>query len=232
LAVSSWPIFKITTYKTTMSNAPFSYFYDTFFATAPQKNQAVFLRQLFTKDALLRESFLSFMDVSLAEGNVAVLLAKVDSEILAIQTKVKTYDWEVLYDMDPTADDYSDMVTDLLERDLIGEKHFPTHFSCETGDLLEALFNLRVFERSVDFNWDTLSEPASYYHEEVGQWVGFQFDAFHSSFADYVFSAKLIQLGIELVDGFGVGAGAYFDFSLEWIGIADMLLDRLDEVEF
>lgn len=207
------------------SNSLFANFYDEVFALATPAQQESFLRQLFTQDGSLCASFWAYINPPLRD--VEVGQNDVDAEVAKIQEKIKRYRWDILFEIDPTADDYSIELTDLIDKDIIGAFVQKMEAFCSTGDLLSALNCLRIIEEGSNLNWEEIEEPAGYYGEEVKEHIGYQFDYFASCFRDHIFSVELINQAIAQAKAYQSESGGYFDYSEDWGEILETFKDRL-----
>ena len=84
------------------SQSPLASFYDDVFASATPAQQESFLRQLFSRDASLCASFRAYINPPLR--GVEVEQKTLDAEVAKMQESIKRYRWDILFDMDPTAD--------------------------------------------------------------------------------------------------------------------------------
>lgn len=209
------------------SNSPFANFYDEVFASATQAQQESFLRQLFTQDASLCASFWAYINPPLR--GVEVEQKAVDAEVAKMQESIKRYRWDILFDMDPTADDYSSELTELIDKDIIGDFQLQMDASCSTGDLLSALNCLRIIEQGTNLNWEEIDEPAGYYGDEVKEHIGYQFSFFIDCFLDHIFSEDMIKNAIAQAEAFRSESRGYFDYSDNWEEILEIFKDRLAE---
>lgn len=151
----------------------------------------------------------------------------VDMEVAQMQEKIKRYPWDILFETDPTADDYSVELTDLIHKDVIGSFLLKMEAACSTGDLLSALVCMRIIEKGTNLNWEELEEPACFYDDEVKEHIGYQFDFFISSFLDHIFSEDLINQAIVQAKAYQSDSGGYFDYSEHWGEILKTFKDRL-----
>ena len=209
------------------SNSPFANFYDEVFASATQAQQESFLRQLFTQDASLCASFWAYINPPLR--GVEVEQKAADAEVAKMQESIKRYRWDILFDMDPTADDYSSELTELIDKDIIGDFQLQMDASCSTGDLLSALNCLRIIEQGTNLNWEEIDEPAGYYGDEVKEHIGYQFSFFIDCFLDHIFSEDMIKNAIAQAEAFRSESRGYFDYSDNWEEILEIFKDRLAE---
>ncbi|MCB0612504.1 MAG: hypothetical protein H6573_32615 [Lewinellaceae bacterium] len=207
------------------SQSPFANFYDDIFASATPAQQESFLRQLFTRDGSLCASFWAYINPPFRD--VEVEQKTVDAEVAKMQESIKRYRWDILFDMDPTADDYSTELTELIDKDIIGDFQLQIEASCSTGDLLAALHSLRIIEQGTNLNWEEIEEPAGYYGAEVKDHIGYQFDFFTGCFLDHIFSADLIKNAIVQAEAYQSESAGYFDYSEDWEGVLKIFKDRL-----
>ena len=153
----------------------------------------------------------------------------VDAEVAKMQESIKRYRWDILFDMDPTADDYSSELTELIDKDIIGDFQLQMDASCSTGDLLSALNCLRIIEQGTNLNWEEIDEPAGYYGDEVKEHIGYQFSFFIDCFLDHIFSEDMIKNAIAQAEAFRSESRGYFDYSDNWEEILEIFKDRLAE---
>jgi hypothetical protein len=207
------------------SQSPFAKFYDQVFAIAGQEQQESFLRQLFTLDAALCASFEAYIYPPLRdlETEQAIII----SAVAQIREKIKRYKWNILFDMDPTAEDYSTELTELIDKDIIGDYLLKMEAYCRTGDLLSAVSCLRIIEQGTNLNWEDVEEPAGYYGDEVRTHIGFQFDFFADCFLGSIFSPELIKEAIAHAEIYHSDSGGYFDHSKCWEDVLDTCKARL-----
>lgn len=206
-------------------HSPFGNFYDEVFTSATPAQQESYLRQLFTLNASLCASFWAFINPP--SGDMEVGQKTVDMEVAQMQEKIKRYPWDILFETDPTADDYSVELTDLIHKDVIGSFLLKMEAACSTGDLLSALVCMRIIEKGTNLNWEELEEPACFYDDEVKEHIGYQFDFFISSFLDHIFSEDLINQAIVQAKAYQSDSGGYFDYSEHWGEILKTFKDRL-----
>ena len=195
------------------SQSPFANFYDDIFASATPAQQESFLRQLFIRDGSLCASFWAYINPPFRD--VEVEQKTVDAEVAKMQESIKRYRWDILFDMDPTADDYSSELTELIDKDIIGDFQLQMDASCSTGDLLSALNCLRIIEQGTNLNWEEIDEPAGYYGDEVKEHIGYQFSFFIDCFLDHIFSEDMIKNAIAQAEAFpyvtSAKSGAHVD---------------------
>ncbi len=207
------------------SQSPFADFYDHVFALAAPHQQESFLRQLFTLDASLCASFEAYINPPLRD--LTAEQDTLDAAANRMRERIKRYRWDILYEMDPTADDYITELMDLIDKDIIGIYVQKIEVSCGTGDLLSALSCLRIVEQGTNLNWEHIEEPAGYYGPEVRQHIGYQFDFFTSSFLNNIFSKKLINNAITWAKAFQSAPSGYFDYSAHWGEIIEIFKGRV-----
>ena len=209
------------------SQSPFANFYDDIFASATPAQQESFLRQLFIRDGSLCASFWAYINPPFRD--VEVEQKTVDAEVAKMQESIKRYRWDILFDMDPTADDYSTELTELIDKDIIGDFQLQIEASCSTGDLLSALNCLRIIEQGANLNWEEIEEPAGYYAAEVKEHICYQFDFFTDCFLYHVFSEELIKNAIVQMEAFQSESSGYFDYSEYWEEVLKVFKGRLVE---
>ena len=209
------------------SHSPFANFYDEIFALATPAQQESFLRQLFTQDASLCASFWAYINPPLRD--VEVGQEAVDAEVAQMQKKIKRYPWDILFEIDPTADEYITELTDLIDRDIIGSFQLNMEAACRTGNLLSGLSYLRIIEKGTNLDWEKVEEPTSHHVREVKEHIGYQFDFFASCFRDHIFSVELISQAIAQAKIYQSESGGYFDYSEDWGEILETFKDKLAE---
>ncbi|MBK8489946.1 MAG: hypothetical protein IPL49_03330 [Saprospirales bacterium] len=152
----------------------------------------------------------------------------IGAEVAKMQERIKRYRWEILFDADPTAEDYITELTELIDKDIIGTWLLKMAAFCSTGDLLSAIRCLRIIEQGTNLNWEEIEEPAGFYGDEVKDHIGYQFDFFMNCFIDHIFSADLINHAIDQANAFRSKPGAWFDYAENWGGILEQFKDRVE----
>lgn len=196
------------------SHSPTAHYYDTVFARAEKGQQESFLRQLFERDASLCASFWAFINPLPQTGIVKyeVLAA----EIAKMQEKTLHYPWDILFEMNPVADEYILELTDLIDREIIGTYQLKMEVACRTGDLCSALSYLRIIEKGTNVNWKNVEEPGSHHVAEVKEHICYQFDFLIRCFLDYVFSIDMVSRAITQAKTYQADANGFFDYSANW----------------
>lgn len=207
------------------SQSPFDDFYDRVFALAAPHQQASFLRQLFTLDASLCTSFEAYINPPL--WDVTAERETLNAAAIRMQEGIKRYHWDILFEVDPTAEDYISELMDLLDKEFIGTYLRKIQVSCSTGDLLTALSCLRIIEQGTNLDWETIEEPAGFYGPEVKEHIEYQFDFFISCFLHNIFSKSLINNAITWAKTFQSEPIGYFDYSGDWEEIIKICKDRI-----
>ena len=144
-----------------------------------------------------------------------------------LHDKLTKHNWETLFDLDPTADDYASYLIEIIEQKIIGDVQLKMEASSNTGNLLLALANLRVIELALDLDWSKVEEPAVYHKDDVYDHISYQFDDFITYFDDNIFSIPLIEKAIELAKSFKSKPGKYFNHSKSWDNIIYAMEDQL-----
>lgn len=207
------------------SHSPTAHFYDMVFAQAEKNQQELFLRQLFERDASLCASFWAFIN-PLSQSSIVedeVLTA----EVAQMQKKTLYYPWDILFQIDPVADEYISELTDLIDREIIGPFQLKMGASCSTGDLCSALSYLRIIEKGTNVDWKNVKEPGSHHIAEVKEHLSCQFDSLIYCFNDHIFSADTISRAITQAKAYQADANGFFDYFADWGAILEILEDRL-----
>jgi hypothetical protein len=206
-------------------HSPTAHFYDTVFARAEKDQQESFLRQLFERDASLCASFWAFIN-PLPQSSIVEVEA-LSAEIAKMQEKTLHYPWDILFEMDPVADEYSSELTDLIDREIIGPYQLKMEVACRTGDLCSALSYLRIIEKGTNVDWENAEEPGSHHIAEVKEHICYQFDFLRNCFLDYIFSVDAVSQAIIQAKTYQADANGFFDYSANWGEVSEILEDWL-----
>ena len=216
------------------NQSPFANFYDEIFATSSQKEQEIFLRQLFTLDGSLCSSYYHYLNFISVDQSIKDLIASAEEEALAIRKKILAYDWEDLFQTVPgTPEDYIEDVWKILREDFFNDilLWIKTHFS--HGDILMAFKKMRVLELSLDFDWEKdLAEPACYYQDEINSYeVESEFNHAHAYSGDSIFSVEILEKARDLIINFMGNPMTYFPHTENWKELLEGIDDRLKKLK-
>lgn len=201
--------------------SPFKYFYDEVFSIAPADQQAEFLKQLFTKDAALCASFQSFIQPPMKD----VSEADTEATAASMREKITQYPWDCLFDFDPTADEYSEELLQVLARDITGKYELQLASFCKIGDLLSALQCLRIIESGTDLDWTAVEEPAAHHPDEIAFYVEAVFDDLESHFIDNIFSKQAIDEAQKKAMWYLSNPGKVYNYSERWRQLIEVFGD-------
>ncbi len=207
------------------SSSPFADFYELVFTKAPKELQEQYLRKLFTMDGVLCASFSAYIDPPV--DNITLSIPKMEAEIEKLHLKIRKYRWQVLFEIDPIAEDYSRYLCDLIDRDMLHQSLLDLQAYCIIGDLLSALNALRIIEMGTNVDWEALEEPASYYASEVQDHIRSQFLSFTDCFLGSIFSKKLIDTARSQAEIYRAHPGNYLEYTAEWAEVIEIFEDRL-----
>ena len=203
-------------------------FYDRVFTKSSKDQQASFLRTLFTKDACLRSSYQSYINPQYF--SIEELKADIEKRCKDLQSKIKKYDWRSCYDVDPVANDYYDIITEILEKKFLSNLILRVTSSCRIGVLTTGIAHMRVIEKALDLDWEKLPEPASITEDLSGYFFYLSQDLFLAEINDYVYAPVMINNSLQLISAI-MDEGSSDSSNVEvWNTVASML--RIQLVQF
>ncbi len=179
------------------SKPPGADFYDRVFANSSAEQQASFLKALFIKDASLRSSYQYFISPPYFHFEDFKLI--IDKRSKFVQNKIIKYDWSKCFEIDPLAEDYDDIIIEILEREILSDLFLTIPALCRIGLLTEAIADIRIMEKALDLDWERLPEPLSFTKYLPDYFFEMAEGSFLTNICDYVYAPAMINDALELI---------------------------------
>lgn len=216
------------------NQSPFAHFYDQVFTTSTLEEQSIFLRQLFTIDGRLCNSYYRYINYHSVNHPVKELVKSAKEESSEIKKRIIAHNWENLFQIIPgNPEDYIEEVGDILRKEFFDNIFLLIEANFGNGDILIALKNLRIIELSLDFDWEEmLEEPASYYQDEINTYeIESEFNYAEAYMGDGIFSIDILKVARDLILNFIASPMQYKAHTGSWKQLLGQINERISSLQ-